>query len=132
TGLHAARLRDRHHRRARLDGGRAAGRRLDRPHRGTGWAAHHTLRQEHVHPCPSPGRAVVPPKRPSRQTCGAMIGLLIEGIPRRGLKLLAGLSAALLAAPLAASDYLLTVLILALYFAYLGQAWNIMMGFAGQ
>ena len=31
-----------------------------------------------------------------------------------------------------ASDYLLTVLILILYFAYTGQAWNIMMGFAGQ
>ena len=30
------------------------------------------------------------------------------------------------------SDYLLTVLILILYFAYIGQAWNIMMGFAGQ
>ena len=31
-----------------------------------------------------------------------------------------------------ASDYLITVLILILYFAYVGQAWNIMMGFAGQ
>jgi branched-chain amino acid transport system permease protein len=30
------------------------------------------------------------------------------------------------------NDYLLTVLILILYFAYVGQAWNIMMGFAGQ
>ena len=30
-----------------------------------------------------------------------------------------------------ASDYVLTVLILILYFAYLGQAWNIMLGFAG-
>ena len=38
----------------------------------------------------------------------------------------------LLFAPLFASDYLLTVLILILYFAYAGQAWNIMMGFAGQ
>ena len=34
--------------------------------------------------------------------------------------------------PLVANDYLLTVLILILYFAYVGQAWNIMMGFAGQ
>ena len=42
------------------------------------------------------------------------------------------LLAALLAAPLFANDYLLTVLILILYFAYTGQAWNIMMGFAGQ
>ena len=38
----------------------------------------------------------------------------------------------MIAAPLVASDYLLTVLILILYFAYVGQAWNIMMGFAGQ
>jgi branched-chain amino acid transport system permease protein len=30
------------------------------------------------------------------------------------------------------NDYLLTVLIIILYFAYTGQAWNIMMGFAGQ
>ena len=35
-------------------------------------------------------------------------------------------------APLVAGDYLLTVLILILYFCYTGQAWNIMMGFAGQ
>ena len=34
--------------------------------------------------------------------------------------------------PLFAGDYVLTVLILILYFAYTGQAWNIMMGFAGQ
>jgi branched-chain amino acid transport system permease protein len=30
------------------------------------------------------------------------------------------------------NDYLLTVLVLILYFAYAGQAWNVMMGFAGQ
>jgi branched-chain amino acid transport system permease protein len=39
---------------------------------------------------------------------------------------------ALLAAPLIADRYVLSVLILIFYFAYLGQAWNIMMGFAGQ
>jgi branched-chain amino acid transport system permease protein len=46
--------------------------------------------------------------------------------------LLAVLLVAFLAAPWIANDYLLTVLILILYFAYTGQAWNIMMGFAGQ
>jgi branched-chain amino acid transport system permease protein len=46
--------------------------------------------------------------------------------------LLAVLLIALLAAPAIVNDYLLTVLILVLYFAYAGQAWNIMMGFAGQ
>ena len=34
--------------------------------------------------------------------------------------------------PLFAGPYLMSVLIAALFFAYLGQAWNIMMGFAGQ
>jgi branched-chain amino acid transport system permease protein len=38
----------------------------------------------------------------------------------------------LFGAPFFAGDYLLTVLILILYFCYVGQAWNIMMGFAGQ
>jgi branched-chain amino acid transport system permease protein len=61
-----------------------------------------------------------------------MIGPLVDGIPRRGLVALIGLGAVLLAAPLIANDYLLTVLILILYFAYIGQAWNIMFGFAGQ
>ena len=61
-----------------------------------------------------------------------MIVRLIAGVPGRGLALLGALLAALTAAPLFASDYLLTVLILILYFAYIGQAWNIMMGFAGQ
>jgi branched-chain amino acid transport system permease protein len=57
---------------------------------------------------------------------------ILEGVPRRGLALLALLLAALLAAPWLANDYLLTVLIIILYFAYTGQAWNVMMGFAGQ
>ncbi len=48
------------------------------------------------------------------------------------MALLIALLAVLLAAPWLANDYLLTVLILILYFAYTGQAWNIMMGFAGQ
>src|SRR6202008_1705470 len=38
----------------------------------------------------------------------------------------------LLIAPWLINDYLLTVLIVVLYFAFTGQAWNIMMGFAGQ
>jgi len=61
-----------------------------------------------------------------------MIGRLFDGIPPRGLALLAGLLVVLLAAPWIANDYLLTVLIIVLYFAYTGQAWNVMMGFAGQ
>jgi len=61
-----------------------------------------------------------------------MIARLIEGLTPRALVLLGLLLAAALAAPLFAGDYLLTVLILIFYFAYTGQAWNIMMGFAGQ
>ena len=57
---------------------------------------------------------------------------LSAGVSRRGAILLALLFAAFLAAPFVVNDYLLTVLILILYFAYAGQAWNIMMGFAGQ
>ena len=43
---------------------------------------------------------------------------------------LAGL-AFLLLAPWLVDRYTLSILILVLYFAYLGQAWNVMMGFAG-
>ena len=62
----------------------------------------------------------------------AMIARLTDGLSRRALGLLAALLAVLLAAPWIANDYLLTVLIVILYLAYTGQAWNIMMGFAGQ
>jgi branched-chain amino acid transport system permease protein len=61
-----------------------------------------------------------------------MIARVLDGVPRRGLVLLGLLLIVLVALPLLANDYLITVLILILYFAYLGQAWNIMMGFAGQ
>jgi branched-chain amino acid transport system permease protein len=61
-----------------------------------------------------------------------MIARLVQGLSPRALGLLALLVALAVAAPLFAGDYLLTVLILIFYFAYTGQAWNIMMGFAGQ
>jgi branched-chain amino acid transport system permease protein len=57
---------------------------------------------------------------------------LLQGVPRRGLLGLGIMLVALLAAPFVANDYVLTILILILYFAYTGQAWNIMFGFAGQ
>jgi len=61
-----------------------------------------------------------------------MIARLFAGVSPRAAILLAVLLAAFLAAPWIVNDYLLTVLIIILYFAYAGQAWNIMMGFAGQ
>jgi branched-chain amino acid transport system permease protein len=61
-----------------------------------------------------------------------MIARLFDGIPPRTLVLLAILLVLAVLAPFIAGDYLLTVFILILYYAYVGQAWNIMMGFAGQ
>jgi branched-chain amino acid transport system permease protein len=57
---------------------------------------------------------------------------LWRGLGSRERGLLVGLLVALLVAPLVADRYLVSVLTLILYFAYLGQAWNLMMGFAGQ
>jgi branched-chain amino acid transport system permease protein len=54
------------------------------------------------------------------------------GLSSRTAIWLAALLAVLSVAPWLVNDYLLTVLIVILYFAYTGQAWNIMMGFAGQ
>jgi branched-chain amino acid transport system permease protein len=61
-----------------------------------------------------------------------VIRRLLEGVPRRGLVMLAALVALLAVFPAFASGYLLAVGFLILYFAYVGQAWNVMMGFAGQ
>jgi branched-chain amino acid transport system permease protein len=61
-----------------------------------------------------------------------MKALLFDGVPRRIWIILAVLLALFVAAPFVVNDYLLTILILILYFAYVGQSWNIMMGFAGQ
>ena len=57
---------------------------------------------------------------------------LTSGVPLHILALLAVLLVLLVAAPALLGGYGLSVLILVLYFTYVGQAWNIMMGFAGQ
>ncbi|TAK47303.1 MAG: branched-chain amino acid ABC transporter permease [Xanthobacteraceae bacterium] len=49
-----------------------------------------------------------------------------------GRVLIAMLLAALIATPAFADRYVISVLILVFYFAYVGQAWNLMMGFTGQ
>ena len=46
--------------------------------------------------------------------------------------MLAVLLALLIAVPFAVTPYILSVATLILFFAYAGQAWNVMMGFAGQ
>jgi branched-chain amino acid transport system permease protein len=57
---------------------------------------------------------------------------LWRGLGPRERGLLIGVLVVLVGAPLVADRYLLSVLTLILYFAYVGQAWNVMMGFAGQ
>ena len=52
--------------------------------------------------------------------------------PRRARNALLVLLALLLLAPLVLDRYLLSLAILVLYFAFVGQAWNIMMGLCGQ
>src|SRR5437763_13712262 len=51
---------------------------------------------------------------------------------RRRSLALAVLGALLVALPFVVGSYALSVATLILYFAYTGQAWNVMMGFAGQ
>jgi branched-chain amino acid transport system permease protein len=57
---------------------------------------------------------------------------LWRSVNARGRVVLALALAVLLALPLAADRYVLSVLTLIFYFAYVGQAWNLMMGYAGQ
>ena len=52
-------------------------------------------------------------------------------LPRRSIAALVLLIAILLALPLVASNYIVSVMVLVLFAAYLGQAWNIMMGYVG-
>lgn len=52
--------------------------------------------------------------------------------PRHGKALGLLLLFGFVVAPVMADRYLLSVLILVFYFSYLGQAWNLLMGFAGQ
>ncbi|MBM3598976.1 MAG: branched-chain amino acid ABC transporter permease [Alphaproteobacteria bacterium] len=56
----------------------------------------------------------------------------MAGLDRRAVTLLALLLIGLLFVPAVAGPYLLSIMILVLYFAYVGQAWNVMMGMAGQ
>ena len=52
-------------------------------------------------------------------------------MPWRGRVAVIVLLLAFLAAPEFADRYVLSVLTLIFYFAYVGQAWNLMLGFAG-
>ena len=60
------------------------------------------------------------------------IARIAEGRSNSAIAWLAALLVVLAIAPWFVSDYLITVLIVIFYLAFTGQAWNIMMGFAGQ
>src|SRR5256885_66873 len=120
-GVHAARLRHRHRRRSRLDGRRTARRSPDRRLGGACRAVHRALGQEHVQLWPADSRPAASPSRPAW-----------EAIVKRRVAALAVLAILLLVLPGFAGPYALSVATLILYFAYTGQAWNVMMGFAGQ
>jgi branched-chain amino acid transport system permease protein len=67
----------------------------------------------------------------------ALARRLLDGAPRRATGGLLALLVALTALPFAADrlpggDVWITMLFLIFYFAYVGQAWNVLMGFAGQ
>jgi branched-chain amino acid transport system permease protein len=74
-----------------------------------------------------------------RGAIGRIWRRLTDGASLRAVWMLAALLGLLVVAPQLlhfaggrSRDFLITVLALALYFAYVGQAWNVMMGFAGQ
>ncbi|MGE0310098.1 MAG: branched-chain amino acid ABC transporter permease [Lautropia sp.] len=62
---------------------------------------------------------------------GALRALWLEAPPRSRLALLL-FTVALIALPAIANRHVLSVMVVVLSLAYLGQAWNIMMGFCGQ
>ncbi|HVM81019.1 MAG TPA: branched-chain amino acid ABC transporter permease [Stellaceae bacterium] len=57
--------------------------------------------------------------------------VLLRGLSPRALASLAILLVLLLVLPLVADSYIVSVMLLVLFAAYLGQAWNIMMGYVG-
>src|SRR4029453_3524293 len=105
----AARLHHRHHRRARLDAGCAARRRVDRAHRGDGRPVLHSVGQEHVLLRPARAGVAVPAAGHLGQEA-VMIARLFEGVPRRGVALLMVLLVVLLAGPWMAADLVPTAL----------------------
>lgn len=65
-------------------------------------------------------------------TALAMLRLVADRLERRQRLSLLGLLAVLLLAPVFLDRYLLSVMILVFWYATVGQAWNIMMGYCGQ
>ena len=57
---------------------------------------------------------------------------IFSGLSRRAALALALFVAAMLVLPLIVGNYVVSVLVVVLFSAYIGQAWNLMMGYAGQ
>jgi branched-chain amino acid transport system permease protein len=62
----------------------------------------------------------------------SVLGDLWGSVPARGRVTLALALLVLIALPHVADRYVISVVTLIFYFAYVGQAWNLMMGYAGQ
>ena len=129
AGLYAARLHHRDRRRARIDGRRADRRHPDRRLGSAGRILHSAVDEEHVLLRAADHRAGAASAGPDG---AAPVNADLVSHPLRGKVLSLLLLLAFAAAPVLADRYLLSVLILVFYFAYLGQAWNLLMGFAGQ
>src|SRR6185437_3759452 len=128
--LHAARLHHRHPRRARQRLGRAPRRAAGRRVGGALGLPRRALLQERHFLRPPHPRAAGAPAGPDGTA--RMRAQALAGLGRREAVALALLAAALLAAPLVVNGYILSVLVLALFAAYFGTAWNLLTGFAGQ
>ena len=83
---------------------------------------HRALGEEHVQLRPADPGAAAAPAGPAREA----------GLSRRPRRARAARSPPSRCFPRFAGPYALSVATLILYFAYTGQAWNVMMGFAGQ
>ena len=103
-------------------GGALLGGRAHRRVRGARRPVHRAVGEEHVQLRAAHPRTAFPPAGAAREA----------DVNRRAVTLVAVLAVALLALPAVASSYVLSVATLILFFAYAGQAWNVMMGFAGQ
>src|SRR5258708_23664362 len=112
-----------------MQGGAAGRRRPDRGLRGAGGLFVRALDEEHV-------LLGVADRRAGAASSGsdgaAPVIELWRSVTPRGRIMIALALAILLALPVAADRYVLSVLTLIFYFAYVGQAWNLMMGYAGQ
>src|SRR5258708_6135482 len=112
-----------------MQGGAAGRRRPDRGLRGAGGLFVRALDEEHVLLCAVDRRAGA---ASTGADGAAPVIELWRSVTPRGRIVIALMLAILLALPLAADRYVLSVLTLIFYFAYVGQAWNLMMGYAGQ